>query len=114
MRNLTAIFVELAETRLYGCGVGASSENRTRIFCLASRCINRYTIPAHALAAFFNVMFTRSSPRTRDGVMTPLNALPELVNALSGAGGGIRTHEAFATAYKTVPIDHYGTPAYKN
>lgn len=29
-----------------------------------------------------------------------------------GAGGEIRTHEAYAAAYKTAPIDHYGTPAY--
>lgn len=29
-----------------------------------------------------------------------------------GAGGRIRTDEACAAAYKTAPIDHYGTPAY--
>ena len=29
-----------------------------------------------------------------------------------GAGSEIRTHEAYATAYKTVPIDRYGIPAY--
>ena len=29
-----------------------------------------------------------------------------------GAGGRIRTDEAYAAAYKTAPIDHYGTPAY--
>ena len=31
-----------------------------------------------------------------------------------GAGSEIRTHEACATAYKTVPIGHYGIPAYLN
>ena len=29
-----------------------------------------------------------------------------------GAGSEIRTHVGFPTAYKTVPIDHYGIPAY--
>lgn len=33
-------------TRLNAAVYGASSENRTRVFCMASRCISLYTIPA--------------------------------------------------------------------
>ncbi len=50
------------------------------------------------------------SPRSPEGTMRHSAHLPE--SFLQGGGGGIRTHGRCdpSTVFKTVPIDHSGTP----
>ena len=76
---------------------GASRGNRTLASTLARSRTNRYTIPAHARRGYLTSVQPVVDPRTRNGVMTPLNALPDSVNALSGATSQIWTGDLILT-----------------